>query len=80
MVAAIVGAVMAGSRSIPFAMASSNNNDRGISNVSVRIGTLSDAKSLTTVINDAFRPVDMFKVPGAHRVTPDGKRGADHLR
>lgn len=54
-----------------------NGNGEGISNVSVRRATLSDACSMTSIIIDAHRhSTSLFAVEGSTRVSPDGTQGA----
>lgn len=53
-----------------------NGNGEGISSVSVRRATLSDACSMTNLVNDAHRHSTLlFAAEGSTRVAPDGTQG-----
>ena len=72
----VAGMVAAGCNDARRTTGGVNGNGEGISGVSVRMATLSDACSVTSTINDAYRhSTSLFAVEGSTRVTPDGTRG-----
>ena len=73
----VAGTAAKGYSDIERATGGVNGNGKEIPRISIRRATLSEACSVTSMVNDAYRhPISLFAVEGCTRVTPDGTQGA----